>query len=139
MKSVHYSLVPGYVATSTRSRQAYKGVKITSNANCGRKGWKHCLPVALTCAAALRAVETSAGFYLGASVGADRSPSMRLVSGDDDRATRCDEYVNPRYAELSACTTSDRSIRAADAWASRFASAWGAQAGVAPTSHVLSV
>ena len=103
----------------------------TSKATCGRKGRGHCLPAALACAAVLLSVEASADFYLGASVGGDRSPSMRLVAGDDDRATRCDEFVNPRYADMPACTTSDRSIGAADAWTSRFASAWGAQAGVA--------
>ncbi|MDE0661418.1 MAG: outer membrane beta-barrel protein [Gammaproteobacteria bacterium] len=79
----------------------------------------------------LLTVETNAGLYLGAAVGGDRSPSMHLVSGDDDRASRCDEYINPRYAELPACTAPDRSVGAADAWSSRFASRWGALAGVA--------
>ena len=87
--------------------------------------------VALASTAVLLAAETNAGFYLGAAVGGDRSPSMHLVSGDDDRASRCDEYINPRYAELPACTAPDRSVGAADAWSSRFASAWGAQSGVA--------
>lgn len=73
----------------------------------------------------------NADFYLGTSVGGDRLAAMRLVSGDDDRASRCDEYINPRYAELPACTAPDRSVGAADAWSSGFASAWGAQAGVA--------
>ncbi|MCY4058715.1 MAG: outer membrane beta-barrel protein [Gammaproteobacteria bacterium] len=85
----------------------------------------------LASAAALLATETNAGFYLGAAVGGDRLPSMRLVSGDDDRASRCDEFINPRYAELPACTAPDRSVGAADAWSSRFASAWGARSGVA--------
>ncbi|MDE0422865.1 MAG: hypothetical protein OXK76_18515 [Gammaproteobacteria bacterium] len=85
----------------------------------------------LASAAALLATETNAGFYLGAAVGGDRSPSMLLVSGDDDRATRCDEFINSRYAELPECTALDRSVGAADAWSSEFASAWGAQAGVA--------
>jgi len=79
----------------------------------------------------LLTVETNAGLYLGAAVGGDRSPSMHLVSGDDDRASRCDEYINSRYAELPACTAPDRSVGAADAWSSRFASRWGALAWVA--------
>lgn len=31
-----------------------------------------------------------------------------LRSGDDDQASRCDEFVNPRYAELDGCTAADR-------------------------------
>ena len=89
------------------------------------------LALAAATAAALLAGETHAGFYLGGTVGGDLSPSMRLVSGDDDRAHRCDEFINPRYAELPGCTAPDRSIGAADAWSSRFADAWGAQVGVA--------
>ena len=113
-----------------------EGVGITGNAcpvrHCAaRECWGRCIALALACTAALFGTETKAGFYLGAAVGGDRSPSMHLVSGDDDRASRCDEYINPRYAELPACTAPDRSVGAADAWSSRFASAWGALAGVA--------
>jgi len=112
-----------------------EGVRITGDTTCSRhrvgEGCGRHLVAVLVSAAALLAAETNAGFYLGAAVGGDRSPSMHLVSGDDDRASRCDEYINPRYAELPACTAPDRSIGAADAWSSRFPSAWGAQSGAA--------
>ena len=87
--------------------------------------------LAVACTVVLLAAGANADFYLSAAFGGDRSPSTLLVSGDDDRAGRCDEFINPRYAELSACTAPDRSPGAADAWTSRFDSAWGALAGVA--------
>ncbi|MYD97807.1 MAG: porin family protein [Gammaproteobacteria bacterium] len=107
------------------------GAPASRSTNCAGKGCRRHLAVALACVGALLGTKLNADFYFGAAVGGDRLPSMRLVSGDDDRASRCDEYINPRYAELPACTAPDRSVGAADAWSSRFASAWGAQSGVA--------
>ena len=80
-------------------------------------------------AVSLLAAETKANFYLSAAAGGDRSPSMLLVSGDDDRASRCDEFINPRYAELPVCTEPDRTPGAADSWTSQFHSAWGSRGG----------
>ena len=120
------------VGYGTASVDPAKGVRISGDKNRGRqRAGRRPLVVALATIAVLLGAETNASFYLGAAVGGDRSPSMRLVSGDDDRASRCDEYINPRYAELPACTAPDRSVGAADAWSSRFASAWGAQSGAA--------
>ena len=87
--------------------------------------------LAAACTVAVLAAGANADFYLSATVGGDRSPSMLLVSGDDDRAARCDEFINPRYAEMAACAAPDRSPGAADAWTSSFDSGWGALAGVA--------
>ena len=87
--------------------------------------------LAAACTVVLLAAAANADFYLGAALGGDRSPSMLLVSGDDDRAARCDEFINPRYAEMPACTAPDRSPGAADAWTSSFDSGWGALAGLA--------
>lgn len=131
----HCGLVPLLRYDVVRLASIRKGVGITGDATCGRHSTREGsglrLVVALASIAALLATETNADFYLGAAIGGDRLPSMRLVSGDDDRASRCDEYINPRYAELPACTASDRSVGAADAWSSRFASAWGVETGVA--------
>ncbi len=79
----------------------------------------------------LLAAAANADFHPGAALGGDRSPSTLLVSGDDDRAARCDEFINPRYADMPACTAPDRNPGAADAWTSSFDSGWGALAGLA--------
>ena len=72
-----------------------------------------------------------AGFYLSGELGVNAGGDMRLHSGDTDRASRCDEFVNPRYAELDGCTDADRGAGAVDDWLSDFDGATGWQAGIA--------
>ena len=69
--------------------------------------------------------------YVGAQLGAELRPQTRLQGGDTDRAARCDEFVNPRYAEISACTTPDRGVGAVDDWKSVFDRAAGLGGGLA--------
>lgn len=70
-------------------------------------------------------------FYWSAELGANVAPKVLLRSGDTDRAARCDEFVNPRYAEIEACVNPNRGVGAVDDWQSRFDSAGGVFAGVA--------
>ena len=77
-----------------------------------------------------------AGVYLSGEAGAARSASLLLRSGDTDRASRCDEFVNPRYAEIASCTSPDRGDGAVDDWQSEFGRGWGA-AGAAALGYRL--
>ena len=47
----------------------------------------------------------------------------------NDRASRCDEFINPRYAEIPGCTDPDRGSAAG--WQTAFDSARGVLAGLA--------
>lgn len=70
-------------------------------------------------------------FYVGAGLGGHFAPAVRLVSGDDDRPSLCDQFVNPAFAARPGCTDPDRGIGAVDDWRSRFAGARGLLAAAA--------
>ena len=76
-----------------------------------------------------------AQMYVGGEAGAALFPAMLLRSGDTDRASRCDEFINPRYAELEGCTNPDRGTGAVDDWKSKFDRAGGWLAGAALGYH----
>ena len=63
------------------------------------------------------------GVYARAVFGANVARGLLLNTFDNDRAARCDEFVNPRYAEVAACTTPGRGAGAVDAWSSAFGGA----------------
>lgn len=65
------------------------------------------------------------GFYFSGELGANAGEDMLLRSGDTDRASRCDEFVNPLYADLEGCTSPDHSSGAVDDWMSDFDGGWG--------------
>ena len=69
--------------------------------------------------------------YVAAELGPQFAPGLSLRGGDNDRASRCDEFVNPRYAELDGCTDPERGAGAVDSWRSEFDRAWGLFAGAA--------
>ena len=71
------------------------------------------------------------GFYLSGSLDLQLAPSLLLRAGDNDRASRCDEFVNPQFAQLAGCTNPDRGEGAVDAWKSNFNSVRGALGGAA--------
>ena len=73
----------------------------------------------------LAAASAQADFYVAAELGVHGAPDMLLQSGDTDRASRCDEFVNPRFREVEGCTTSARGDGAVDDWLSRFDGAQG--------------
>ena len=75
--------------------------------------------------------QADVAFYWSAELGGNLAPKVLLRSGDTDRAARCDEFVNPRYAEIDACVNADRGVGAVDDWQSRFDRAGGVFAGLA--------
>ena len=83
------------------------------------------MPARLTLAAlagtlALATAHADSGLYLRAEVGASLAGELMLGSRDSDRASYCDEFVNPRYAAIEGCVSPDRGIGAVDAWTSNF-------------------
>lgn len=73
----------------------------------------------LACAPAL------ANWSLSGSLGANFTPTLNLAGGDNDRAARCDGFVNPRYAEVPGCVTAERGTGAVDDWMGGFGGANG--------------
>ena len=71
------------------------------------------------------------GFYLAGDVSLQLAPSLLLRGGDNDRASRCDEFVNPQFAALPGCTSPFRGDGAVDAWMSTFDRVLGPLAGAA--------
>ena len=76
-----------------------------------------------------RAAEERSGFYLRADLGANRAPWVALHGKSNDRASRCDEFINPRYAEIPGCTDPGRGSAAG--WETAFEPAFGVLAGLA--------
>ena len=83
--------------------------------------------VALPCIAAA----ADGGWYIAPLAGGNLDGGLSLRGGDNDRASRCDEFVNPEFAALPGCTNPDRGAGAVDAWQSEFDSGGGALFGVA--------
>lgn len=75
------------------------------------------------------AEEERSGFYLRADLGANRAAGVVLHGKSNDRASRCDEFINPRYAEIPGCTDPDRGSAAG--WQTAFDPAQGIFAGLA--------
>lgn len=73
------------------------------------------------------------GWYLGSELGAHVVPDLGMVGLSNDRASVCDEFINPQYAtvtqttgyEAYGCTRPDRS----DNWVNQFARATGLHTG----------
>jgi opacity protein-like surface antigen len=72
------------------------------------------------------------GWYLGSELGAHVVPDLGLTGLSNDRASVCDEFINPQYATVTQtagyeaynCTGPDRR----DNWVNQFARATGLQA-----------
>ena len=64
--------------------------------------------VSLGVAACLPAVGATAGWYVGVGIGGNASRDVVMESRSNDRASICDEYINPRALSVSGCTTADR-------------------------------
>ena len=73
----------------------------------------------------------SASFQVAVELGVHAGPGLGLQSGDNDRPARCDEFVNPRYAELEGCTDAYHGVGAVDDWINAFDRPRGVHAGVA--------
>ena len=71
------------------------------------------------------------GWYVGSELGAGMVQALGITGLSNDRASVCDEFINPQYAtvtqtagyEDSNCTGPDRS----DNWVNQFARATGLQ------------
>ena len=87
------------------------------------------LAIASALGAGSAAAEERKGFYLSSGMGIHGAPGIFLVGHSDDRASRCDEFINPRYADVEGCTSPDRGSGAG--WRTSFDSARGLFAGAA--------
>ena len=67
------------------------------------------------------------GFYLGLELGSNFASGLDFDGSDNDRASICDEYINPQYASVPGCT----GPRTGDSWQNSFGSANGILAGAA--------
>ena len=77
------------------------------------------------------AADAGPSWYLQGELGLNLAPGLSLSTGDNDRASRCDEFVNPQYASLDGCLSPNRRTAAVDEWGSRFSRASGLLAGTA--------
>ena len=75
------------------------------------------------------AAQSASGFYLSQEVGLNLAPGVELLGVSNDRASRCDEFINPRYAEVPGCTDPNRGSGAG--WRTAYDGAAGLLAGVA--------
>ena len=62
-------------------------------------------------------------FYVGGELGVLRSPGLMMVGDSNDRASICDEFINPSYASVPGCTDSERGV--GDSWSVPFGGALG--------------
>ena len=90
--------------------------------------WKRFPARACRCGAAVLACavwpgSVAAQVYLGVALGGNSSGDVTVASRSNDRASICDEYVNPRALALPQCTTPNRG--AGDGWLAPFDSGSG--------------
>ena len=74
------------------------------------------------------AAQSTSGFYLRQDIGLGMAPSVELLGNSTDRASRCDEFINPRYAEIPGCTDPNRGSGAG--WRTSYDRAAGVLAGL---------
>ena len=73
--------------------------------------------------------QAGSGFYVSGEVGANFAMGLDTIGTSNDRASVCDEYINPRYREMERCTGPDRSV--GGRWENKFDRATGILAGAA--------
>ena len=73
--------------------------------------------------------QAGSGFYVSGEVGANVASGLDTTGTSNDRASWCDEYINPRYQEYERCTGPDRSV--GGRWENEFDGATGILAGAA--------
>lgn len=78
---------------------------------------------------ALGQVEAGKGFYLSSELGVNFAPTLNTIGGDNDRASRYDEYINPNYASTEGYNPNRPGI--GDSWMNEFDRAEGILAGAA--------
>ena len=73
--------------------------------------------------------QAGSGFYVSGDVGVNIASGLDTTGTSNDRASWCDEYINPRYHEYERCTGPDRSV--GGRWENEFDGATGILAGAA--------
>ena len=73
--------------------------------------------------------QAGSGFYVSGEIGANVASGLDTTGTSNDRASVCDEYINPRYKEDKKCTGPDRSV--GGRWENEFDGATGILAGAA--------
>lgn len=73
--------------------------------------------------------QAGSGFYVSGDVGANFAGGLDTIGTSNDRASWCDEYINPQYNEYERCTGPDRSV--GGRWENEFDRARGLLAGAA--------
>ena len=73
--------------------------------------------------------QAGSGFYVSGDLGISIASGMDTIGTSNDRASVCDEYINPRYREMERCTGPDRSV--GGRWENEFDGATGILAGAA--------
>lgn len=64
--------------------------------------------VIATCPFGVTPVQAGSGFYVSGDIGANFASGLDNFGRDDDRASKCDEYINPFFAMVPGCTDPDR-------------------------------
>ena len=72
--------------------------------------------------------QPASGFYLSQEIGLNVAPPVALLGNSTDRASRCDEFINPRFAEVHGCTDPNRGSGAG--WKTTYDRAAGILAGL---------
>ena len=73
--------------------------------------------------------QAGSGFYVSGDLGINIASGLDTTGTSNDRASVCDEYINPRYREMQRCTGPDRSV--GGRWENEFDGATGILAGTA--------
>ena len=74
-------------------------------------------------------VQAGSGFYVSGDLGINIASGLDTTGTSNDRASWCDEYINPRYSEYERCTGPDRSV--GGRWENEFEGATGILAAAA--------
>ena len=85
--------------------------------------------VIITWMVAANSVQAGSGFYVSGDLGINIASGLDTTGTSNDRASWCDEYINPRYNEYERCTGPDRSV--GGRWENEFDGATGILAGAA--------
>ena len=72
--------------------------------------------------------QPASGFYLSQEIGLNVAPAVALLGNSTDLASRCDEFINPRFAEVPGCTDPNRGSGAG--WKTTYDRAAGILAGL---------
>ena len=84
--------------------------------------------VSVTSPLAAAPVQAGSGVYISSELGANFASGLNNFSRDDDRASKCDEYINPYFAMVPGCTDP---VRGGDASKTAYDGARGILAGAA--------